>query len=84
MYNLCAALQRSVREYRLATGGEPLDIFSDKSFNFFHQVFDSEMKELQASGIGVKSKQAEPMTLSKEKLWQEGLLGDHSPSVLLY
>ena len=42
------------------------------------------MKGLQGSGIGVKSKQAEPITLSQEeKLWEECLLGDHSPSVLL-
>ena len=42
------------------------------------------MKGLQASGIGVKSKQAEPITLlQEEKFWKEGLIGDHSPSVLL-
>ena len=29
LYNLCAALQRSVREYRLTKSCEPLDIFSD-------------------------------------------------------
>ena len=32
LYNHCAALQRSVREYRLTKSGEPLDIFSDQLF----------------------------------------------------
>ena len=49
LYNLCAALQRSVREYRLIKSGEPLDIFSDQLFNSFRQVLDSEMKGLITS-----------------------------------
>jgi len=84
LYNLCAAIQRAVREDRLPKDGHPLDIYSDQSFNFFRKVLDSEMKDLQVAGIGVKPKQADPTIFSEEeKLWQEGLLGDNSPCVLV-
>ena len=65
-------------------GGELIDIFSDKSFSFFKRVLDSEMKELQAAGIGVSVKQADPIRTShEEQLWDNGLLGDQTPAILL-
>ena len=43
-----------------------------------------EMKSLRSIGLGVKTKQAEPPSIQKEnQLWELGLLGDHSPQVLL-
>ncbi len=42
------------------------------------------MKRLRSLGHGVVARQAEPVTTEEEeKLWQEGLLGDHSPQTLL-
>ena len=68
----------------MSKGGESIDIFSDKSFSFFKRVLDSEMKELQAAGIGVGVKQADPISMShEEQLWDKGLLGDQTPAILL-
>ena len=42
------------------------------------------MKRLRSVGHGVTSKQAEPLTIEEEnQLWEQGLLGDHSPQTLL-
>ena len=42
------------------------------------------MKRLRSIGYGVISKQAEPLTIKEEnRLWVQGLLGDHSPQALL-
>ena len=42
------------------------------------------MKRLQAKGLGSNKRHAEPITEQEEdKLWEMGLLGDHSPQVLL-
>ena len=42
------------------------------------------MKRLRSLGLGVKKKQAEPITVGDETLlWDKGQLGDHSPQTLL-
>ena len=47
-------------------------------------VLDSEMKRLQASGIGTAQRQAEPITFEDEKiLWRIRILGDSTPQCLL-
>ena len=47
-------------------------------------VLDSEMKRLQASGIGIVQQKAEPITFEEEEiLWQKRILGDSSPQSLL-
>ena len=39
------------------------------------------MKELQAAGIGIAVKQADPISMShEEQLWDKGLLGDQTPA----
>ncbi len=45
---------------------------------------DGEMKRLRALGLGVKVRRAEPISVQEENmLWKKGLLGSHSPQVLL-
>ena len=42
------------------------------------------MKELKVAGIGATKKQAEPISISQEqKLWEQGLLRDSTPHVLI-
>ena len=60
------AIQQCVRDYRVVNDGAPIDIFSDPGFAFFRKVLDAEMIELQAEGIGLKPKQAEPISNSNE------------------
>ena len=60
-----------------------LDIFKQPSFIGFQKTLDSEMKRLRVSK-GATIKQAEPITLTEEAtLWDQKLLGDHSPQVLV-
>lgn len=50
----------------------------------FKKSLDSEMKRLQSKGLGISKRQAEPISqMEEEKLWEMGLLGDHSPQALL-
>ena len=69
----------------LCSNGWPsIDLFTDTEFTDFRAVLDSEMKCLQAQGIGTKKKQAEPLTEKQEEiLWEKGLLGDATPQNLL-
>ena len=51
----------------LCSNGWPsIDLFTDTEFTDFRAVLDSEMKRLQAQGIGTKKKQAEPLTEEQE------------------
>ena len=48
------------------------------------KTLDAEMKRLRSIGIGVQQKRAEPISEGEEnQLWEKGLLGEHSPQVLL-
>ena len=61
-----------------------VDIFKDKEFSQFRSSLDAEMKRLQSKGIGSVHKQAEPFTKEEEELlWENKILGDHSPEALL-
>ncbi len=80
LHHLCSGI---VRYFRW-NGRPSIDVFKDAEFAEFRASLDSEMKRLQAFGIGSNKKQAEPFTQNEEEIqWEQGLLGDHSPQTLL-
>ena len=61
-----------------------VDFFKDHEYGNFRKTLDSEMKRIRRTGKGSSKKKAEPLTNhDEEKLWESGLLGDHSPNALL-
>ncbi len=80
LHHLCSGIMRFLRW----NGLPALDLFNDPEFAEFRATLDAEMKRLQAEGVGMKTKQAEPLTeADKEILWEKGLLGDSTPRTLL-
>ena len=58
-------------------------VVEDPMLQKFQLTLDAEMKRLASKGKGVK-KQAQPITCEEEeRLWQLGLLGDHSAQALV-
>ena len=57
LYCICSGLLRFVRVTR-----PEINIFKDPAFAGFQRTLDSEMKRLRSLGLGVKRKQAEPIT----------------------
>ena len=58
LYPICCGIQRYLR-----WNGKPgIDILSDPEFAKFKSSLDAKMKRLQASGVGSKKKQAEPLS----------------------
>ena len=47
-------------------GKENIDVFKKKEFLQFRMVLDSEMKRLQASGIGTTRRKADPLAFEEE------------------
>ena len=79
LYSICCGLLRYVRDMK-----PDLNFFKDPAFAGFRKALDSEMKRLTGLGVGVKKKQAGPISIEEESiLWEKKLLGDHSPQVLL-
>ena len=62
-YQICCGILRYIRELK-----PQLDIFRDAAFARFYQTLDAEMKRLKAGGLGVHTKQAEPITPDEEEL----------------
>lgn len=80
LYHIICGLMRYVRENSIPD----IDFLKDREFAGFRQSLDAEMKRIQSKGIGSDHKQAEPFTLEEEEmLWQNNILGDHTPEALL-
>ena len=80
LYQLCCGLLRYLRD----NGWPALNIFTDPCFKHFQDCLDAEMKRLTRIGLGSEVKEARAFTEDQEnKLWNEGILGDQSPQVLL-
>lgn len=79
LYNITCGLLRYIRQTK-----PDINIFQDSNFFGFRKALDGRMKQLRCNGIGVQTKQAEPLSIEEEdQLWRNGHLGDHSPQVLL-
>ena len=80
LHHLICGILRHVRETSMPT----VDFFKDIEYANFRKTLDSEMKRIRRTGKGSTKKKAEPLTVNdQEKLWESGLLGDHSPNALL-
>ena len=61
-----------------------IDFFRDASFSQFREALDVEMKRLQKEGLGLKPRQAEPLSVQdEEQLWTKKLLGGHNEHSLV-
>ena len=79
LYSICAGLLRYAWERR-----PEINIFKDHQYAGFQKTLDGEMKRLRSLGLGVKKRQADPITIQKENdLWEKGILGEHDPQTLL-
>ena len=81
LHQLCCGVFRRLREYNPS-----LDIFiKHPEFDGFRKTLDAEMKRLRrAPGMPIGPKRAEPITeIEEEMLWENGLLGSHSPQALV-
>ena len=63
LHHISSGILRFIR----SNGKPQLDIFKNKEFVQFRTVLDSDMKWLQAAGIGSTHRKAEPITLDEEK-----------------
>ena len=80
LHQICCGLQRVLR----AAGRVDINFFDGKEFAPFRELLDGELKTLNGTGKYVYKKKAEIITAEMEEiLWQKGLLGDHSPQVLV-
>lgn len=57
IYAICCGLQRYIQDHR-----PEVNLFTSPSFAGFRKVLDGLMKQLCSSGLGVHTKQAEPIT----------------------
>ena len=80
LHQICCGLQRALR----AAGNTDINFFDGKEFAPFRELLDGELKSLNSTGKYVYKRKAEVITAEMEEiLWQKGLLGDHSPQVLV-
>ncbi len=79
LYHIVNGIMRHVRISNPGT-----DFYKDAEYSGFIASLNAEMKRLQSKGMGSTQKQAEPLsTQEEEQLWENQLLGDHSPQALL-
>ena len=80
LYHIVSGIMRYLRENKDST----IDFFSDAKFALFKSSLNSELKRLQALGLGSQKCQAEPLTMTEEEiLWEKGCLGDSNTKTLL-
>lgn len=80
LYQLICGLQRHLRE----NGHADIKIFKNSALHGFRSTLEGEMKRLNLTGNFLNKKQAQPITIEQEnRLWEQGLLGDQNPQVLL-
>ena len=81
LYQLCCGLLRHLRNN---CNQVDVNIFEDREFYQFQSTLDAEMKRLNANGKYIEKRQAQSISIADEKyLWEQGLLGEHSPQALL-
>ena len=81
LYQLCCGILHHLR----AAGRAEVNIFEQAEFHMFCTTLDSEMKRLNSTGQYIHKRRAEPITVEDENLlWELGLLGTTSPTVLLH
>ena len=79
LHHICCGILRYLR-----ISGITVDIFKDKEFIKFQNVLDSEMKRLQALGLGTKQRKAEVVNCEDEEaMWEKRILGGGNPQSLL-
>ena len=79
-HQICCGLQQALR----AAGNADINLFDGKEFAPFRDLLDGELKSLNGTGKYIYKKRAEIITVEMEDiLWERGLLGDHSPQVLV-
>ena len=80
LHQICYGLQQALR----AAGNADINLFDGKEFAPFRDLLDGELKSLNGTGKYIYKKRAEIITVEMEDiLWEKGLLGDHSPQVLV-
>ena len=84
--NILGALYRRMKECQ---GAANITTFlnaqlREKCYPQLHHAFDRQLRYLRDSGIGIERKLAQIITpVIEDKLWEEGVIGVHSPPSLL-
>ena len=80
LHQLCCGILRYLRQVKPS-----LDFFKNPEFATFRKTLDAQMKRLKRTpGVKIAPKKAEPIAEAEEEiLWGKGLLGTHSPQVLI-
>ncbi|KXJ05048.1 hypothetical protein AC249_AIPGENE2047, partial [Exaiptasia diaphana] len=74
----------SAIQHFLKTKGRPVKLFNDEKFSYLRDALDTAMKDSASSGLGIKKKQAQVITLDEEdELWSKNVLGDDNHQQLL-
>ena len=80
LYSLCCGIQRKLYCDEKSDISN-VNIFTNSKFKKFTQILDAQMKQLQLTGMFQK-RSAD--TISEDKLWEVGVLGDSKPQALYF